>query len=64
MKGIDGCKNNSSTTKLGEHTPSGFSMPTIASFKSIENEHDVYRIKDCMKNICESFRAHNEDNYF
>ena len=49
---IDGCKNNpenSSTTKVGEHIPSGFSMSTISSFKSIENKHDVYRGKDCIK---------------
>ena len=35
---IDECKNipeNSSTTKAGEHIPSGFSMSTISSFKSI-----------------------------
>ena len=41
LEKIDGCKNNpenSSTTKLGEHTPSGFSMSTILSFKSIENK--------------------------
>ena len=33
---IDGCKNNpeeSSTTKVSEHIPSGFSMFTISSFK-------------------------------
>ena len=40
---------NSSTTKVGKHIPSSFSMPTISSFKSIENKHDVYRGKDCMK---------------
>ena len=45
---IDGCKNNlenSSTTKVSEHIPFGFSMSTI-SFRSIENNHDVYRGKD------------------
>ena len=34
----DGCKNNpenSSTTKVSEHTPSGLSVSTISSFKSI-----------------------------
>ena len=33
IKTIDGCKNNvenSSTTKVGEHIPSGFSMSTIS----------------------------------
>ena len=38
IENIDGCKNNrenSSTTKVSEHTPSGFLMPTISSFESI-----------------------------
>ena len=46
---IDGGKNNpenSSTSKVSEHIPSGFSMSTISSFRSIENKHDVYRGKD------------------
>ena len=33
-------------------------MSTISSFKSIENKHDVYRGKDCMKKIYESLRGH------
>ena len=33
-------------------------MFTISSFKSIENKHDVYRGKDCMKKFCESLRGH------
>ena len=32
---------NSSTTKLSEHIPPGFSMSTISSFRSIENKHEV-----------------------
>ena len=35
-----------------------FSMSTTSSFKSIENKHDVYRGKDCMKNFCETLRDH------
>ena len=38
--------------------PSGFSMSTIYSFRSIENKHDVYRGKDSMKAFCESLREH------
>ena len=56
---IDGCKNNpenSSTTKVSKHIPSGFSMSAISSFKSTENKHDIYRGKDCMKRLCESLR--------
>ena len=33
-------------------------MSRISSFKSIENKHDVYRGKDCIKNFCESLREH------
>ena len=49
---------NSFTTKVIKHIPSGFSMSTILSFKNIENEHDVYIGKDCMKNFCQSLREH------
>ena len=57
----DRCKNNTeklSTTKVSEHIPPGFSMPTISSFKSIKNKYDVYRGKDCMKSFCEFLREH------
>ena len=37
------------TTKVSEHISSGFLMCIIWSFKGIENSHDVYRGKDCMK---------------
>ena len=33
-------------------------MFRISSFKTIENKHDVYRGKDCMKKFCESLRGH------
>ena len=33
-------------------------MHTISSFISIENKHDIYRGKDCMKKFCEYFREH------
>ena len=36
----DGCKSNpenSSTTKVSKHIPSGFSMSTISSFRGKEN---------------------------
>ena len=49
---------NSSTAKVGKYVPSGFSMSTISSFRSIENKHDVYRGKDCMKKFCEFLRKH------
>ena len=46
---IHKCKINpeiSSTTKVSEPIPSGFSMSTATSFRSIENKHGVYRGKD------------------
>ena len=58
---IDRFKNspeNSSATKVSKHIPSGFSMSTISSFKSIENKHHVYKGKDSIKKICESLREH------
>ena len=33
-------------------------MSTISSFRSIENKHDVYRGKYCIKKFCESLREH------
>ena len=44
--------------KVGEHIPSVFSMSTILSFTIIENKHDVYRGKDCMKMFCKFLRKH------
>ena len=58
---IDGCRNNpenSSTAKISENIPSGFSMSTISSFRSIENKHDIYRGKNCMKTFCKFLREH------
>ena len=49
---IDGFTNNpenSSTTKVTKHIPSGFLTSRISSFRSTKNKHDVYRGKDCMK---------------
>ena len=43
--------------KINLHIPSGFSMSTISSCRSIENKH-VYRGKDCMKKLCEFLREH------
>ena len=43
---IDGCKNNaenSSPTKVSEGIPWDFPIPTISSFRSIENMYNVYK---------------------
>ena len=61
IENIDECKNNlenSSTAIVSEHILSSFSMATIFSFRSIENKHDVYRGKYCIKKFCESLRQH------
>ena len=61
MGKTDECKNNpenSSTTKVGKHILSGFLMSVISSFKTIRNTHDVYRGKDCIKDVW----VRNEDN--
>ena len=57
----DRCKNipeNSSTTIVREHIASGFSISTISSFKDIENNHNAYCGKDCMKKFCASLTEH------
>ena len=33
-------------------------MPAISSFRNIENKHDLYRGKDCMKKFAESLKDH------
>ena len=46
IENIDGCiinPVNSSTTEVSKHIPCRFSMPTICSFRRIENKHNVYR---------------------
>ena len=33
-------------------------MPIISFFRSIENKHNVYRGKDCIKKFCEFLGEH------
>ena len=47
---------NSSKSKVSEHISPDFSMSTMSSFRGIENELDMCRGKDCMKNFCEFLR--------
>ena len=49
---------NSSTTKIGEYIPCGYSMSTIWAFDNIENNCTLYRGEDCMKKFCTSSREH------
>ena len=55
------CKNNpneSSTTKIKKHTPSGYSMFTSCSFDESKNKLNYYRGKDCMKKFCKDLKEH------
>ena len=41
---VSGCKNNSiesSTAKVDEHIPCGYSISTIWAFDDIDNKHDI-----------------------
>ena len=61
LKKIDEYANNpenSSTKKIGEHIPCGYSMSTIWAFDHIENKHTLYRGKDSIKMLCESLREY------
>ena len=61
IKKIDGCANNqekSSTTKIGEHIPCGYSLSTIWAFDHIENKHTLDHWEDCMKKFCSSLREY------
>ena len=64
MKKIDRCANNpenSSTTKIGEHIPCGYSVLTIWAFHHIKNKHTLCRGNDCMKMLCEYLRKHRKN---
>ena len=55
LKKIDTCYNNpdlSSTTKINQHIPSGYSIYTSCSFDKSNNKLSYYRGEDCMKKFC------------
>ena len=61
IKKTDGCANipeNYSTTKIGKHIPCGYLMSVIWAFDHIENKHNLYHRKDCMKKFCTSLREY------
>ena len=61
IRKINGCANNpekSSTIKVGEYFPCGYSISTILGFDHIENKHGLYRGKDWMKKFCDSLKEH------
>ena len=67
IRKIDGCANNaenSSTIKIGEHIPWGYSMSTIWAFDHIENRNTLFRRKDCMKKFCECLTEHARNTIY
>ena len=61
LKKIDTCQNNpdlSSTTKISQHIPSGYSIYTNCSFEKSNNKLSYYRGEDCMKRLCKDLKDH------
>ena len=55
------CYNNpeeSSTTKINKHTPSGYSIFTHCSFDKSKSKLNYYRGEDCMTKFCKDLREH------
>ena len=50
--------NESSTTEINKHVPSGYSLFTHCSFDKTKNKLDYYRGKDCMKKFSKDLRTH------
>ena len=50
--------NESSTTKINKHTPSGYSIFTSCLFDESKNKLNHYRGKDCMKKFCKDLKEH------
>ena len=61
LKKIDTCQNNpdlSSTAKINQHIPSGYSIYTNCSFDKSNNKLSYYRGEDCMKRFCKDLKDH------
>ena len=55
------CQNNpneSSTTEINKHIPSGYSVFTHCSFDRAKSKLNHYRGKNCMKKFCKDLREH------
>ena len=48
----------SSATKIGQHIPCRYSMPTIWAFDSIKDKLILYHGEDCMEKFWISLREH------
>ena len=61
LKKIDTCQNNpdlSSTTKINQHIPSGYSIYTSCSFDKYNNKLSYYRGEDCLRRFCKDLKDH------
>ena len=61
LEKISKCQNNpneSSTTEINKHIPSGYSIFTHCSFDRAKNKLNHYRGKDCMKKFSKDLREH------
>ena len=61
LEKISTCYNipeESSTTEINKHTPSGDSLFTHCSADNTKNKLYYYRGEDCMKNFCLSIKEH------
>ena len=50
--------NESSTTEINKHTPSGYSIFTHCSFDKLKIKLNYYRGYACMKKFCKDLREH------
>ena len=61
LEKISTCNNNpeeSSTTEINKHTPSGYPLFTYCLFDKTKNKLDYYRSDNCMKKFCKDLREH------
>ena len=61
LEKISTCYNNleeSSTTEINKHTPSGYSLFTHCSFDKTKNKLDYYKGDNSMKKFCKDLREH------
>ena len=61
LEKISTCYNNleeSSTTEINKHTPSGYFLLTYCSFDKTKNKLDYYLDHDCMNSFCIDLREH------
>ena len=61
LEKMNTCYNNpeeSSTTKINKHTPSGYSIFTYCSFDKSKSKLNYYRGGDCITKLCKDLKEH------